>query len=47
MNNIIEDYWSDDYGYVEVLYLNGEIYNAAKDCLKPVECRELFMIGHS
>ena len=23
MNNIIEDYWSDDYGYVEVLYLNG------------------------
>lgn len=26
MNNIIEDYWSDDYGYVEVLYLNGEIY---------------------
>lgn len=26
MNNIIEDYWSDDYGYVEVLYLNGETY---------------------
>lgn len=26
MNNIIEDYWSDDYGYVEVLYLNDEIY---------------------
>lgn len=26
MNNIIEDYWSDDYDYVEVLYLNGEIY---------------------
>lgn len=26
MNNIIEDYWSDDYGYVEVHYLNGEIY---------------------
>lgn len=26
MNNIIEDYWSDDYSYVEVLYLNGEIY---------------------
>lgn len=26
MNNIIKDYWSDDYGYVEVLYLNGEIY---------------------
>lgn len=27
MNNIIEDYyWSDDYGYVEVLHLNGETY---------------------
>lgn len=26
MNNIIENYWSDDYGYVEVLYLNGETY---------------------
>ena len=25
MNNIIEDYyWSDDYGYVEVLYLKSD-----------------------